>query len=320
MVGGLLRVLAVLGTLTPLLARAPASAKDVGLVDGLRVMQKVEERYDGDDVQEDLLLTLTRTGSGADEPVATMDVRWLRRDFGKEDRLVVHFIRPKFAKGVTLLNVVKPYVDDERWVFFPEGPIIRRVHAQDEHSGFMGTDFSYYDLSDREPDEENHLLKGIEQFQRRDCYVVETTPKGHVGAGYSKKIYWVDAERFTKLRIRYFDSQGREWKQYDTEGWREIDGIWTPLKVSMVDRPRRHKTVIERTNVRYNQGPAKDFFQPQFVDCVLYRDGAFTLLPFEQRPTRVLESKGAAGVQPRPGGPPGAGPPRGSRDLSRPGR
>jgi len=273
-------------------------AGEVGLVDGLRVMKKVDERYEGNDVQEDLKLELWST-RGRGELSRTMDVRWMKKQFGRDDRLVIHFLAPSTAAGVTLLTFITPYADDERWLYFPAGPVIRRVRASDEHSNFMGTDFTYYDLSEREPDEENHKLLRIEKFQGADCYVVETIPKGRVGAGYSKKIVWVDSERFLKLKIEYFHANGSFWKQYDTEGWREIDGVWTPMKVVMEDRIRGHKTIIERANVRYDRGVSKEFFEPMFVDCVIYKDGKFALIPFEQRPTKVLSGKrapvGAAG-------------------------
>lgn len=267
-------------------------AGEVGLVDGLWVMKKVDDRYDGDDVQEDLKLELWST-RGRGELSRTMDVRWMKKQVGADDRLIVHFLAPSSAAGVTLLSFITPYVDDERWLYFPAGPVIRRIRASDEHSNFMGTDFTYHDLSEREPDEENHKLLRIEKFQGVDCYLVETTPKGRVGAGYSRKLVWVDSERFLKLRIEYFHANGSFWKRYDTEGWREIDGIWTPMKVVMEDGIRGHKTIIERANVRYDRGLSADFFQPKFVDCVVYRDGKFSLIPFDQRPTKVSAGKRA---------------------------
>jgi hypothetical protein len=52
-----------------------------------------------------------------------------------------------------------------------------------------------------------------------------------------------------------------------------------------------HRTTIERTGVRYNQNVKDEYFLPQNIDRVTYAAGAFGLLPFEQRPTRVWEEK-----------------------------
>lgn len=280
-------------------AAAPVAAAEVGLVDGLWVMKKVDERYEGDDVQEDLLLTLEKTGTRDPSP-QVMDVRWLQKDFGKKDGLIVHFVAPLYTKGVTLNMEIKPYLDDERFLYMPQANLIRRINAKDQHTNFMGTDFSYYDLSEREPDEENHKLLRIEQLGDVLCYVVETTPKEVVADGYSKKLFWVDKDRFTKMRIQYFNRAGRLWKQYDPQEWRQIQGIWTPMRLVMVDLLRAHRTTIERRGVRYNQKPDDAFFRPQNLEGIRYKDGEFAILPADQRPKHAAPKGGVSTREPRP--------------------
>jgi len=282
---------------------APAAAGEVGLVDGLWVMKKVDERYEGDDVQEDLLLTLEKTSFKEKSP-QVLSVRWLRKDRGRNDSLLVYFVGPLYAQGVTLNMEIKPYLDDERFLYLPKPNLIRRIHAKDQHTNFMGTDFSYYDLSEREPDEENHKLLRIEEHGGVLCYVVETTPKEATPDGYSKKLFWVDKDRFTKVRIQYFNRAGKLWKQYDPQDWREIQGIWTPLRLVMNDLLRLHRTTIERTNVRYNQKPDDTLFLPQNLDGVRYQGGTFALLPPAQRPKHAPPQPSEGPIEePRPGEP-----------------
>ena len=282
---------------------AAARAAGIGLVDGLWVMRQVEEVYEGDDVQEDLQLTLEKTAPNAKTPPVVMDVRWLKKDYGRDKALLVHFLAPQYARGVTLNMRVKPYVDDDRWLYFPEARAVRRVMASDRYSNFMGTDFTYYDLSDREPDEENHALLRIEVFKGVACYVVETTPKDPQDLFYARKVSWVDKDRFLKLRIEYYNKQGKLKKQFEPDGWQKIGGIWTATRLVMDDVRDLHRTTIVRSNVRYNQGIRDEFFQPQSIDRVTYQDGVFGLLPHEQRPTRVWEENSR---KRKPGGPAGA--------------
>jgi outer membrane lipoprotein-sorting protein len=276
--------------LSPAWLAGVSRAAGVGLVDGLWVMKKVDERYEGDDVQEDLRLTLESVGSGV-KPRDPLDVRWLKKHYGREKGLIVHFVGPRYAAGVTLNMRIKPYMDDDRWLYFPEAKLVRRVFASDKYSNFMGTDYTYYDLSERESDEENHKLLRIEEFQGAPCYVVETTPKDPKDDFYARKVTWVDKDRFVKLRIQYYDKQGKLKKQYDPANWQQIAGIWTPMRLVMEDFVALHRTTIERTNVRYNKGIKDDFFEPRNIDCVQYQGGVFSLLPFDQRPTKVWEEK-----------------------------
>lgn len=284
-------------TCGPLFLACPSVARagEIGLVDGLWVMKKVDERYEGDDVQEDLRISVDRVTVERQAPQEPMDVRWLKKDYGKEKGLIVHFLAPKYAAGVTLNMRIKPYMDDDRWLYFPEAKVVRRVMARDKYSNFMGTDFTYYDLSEREPDEENHKLLRIEEYQGQPCYVVETTPRDPLDAFYARKITWVDKDRFVKLRIEYYNKQNTLKKEYTAADWRQIGGIWTPARVVMVDLLSRHRTTIDRSNVRYNQGVGDEYFWPQNVDCVLYRAGKFSLLPFDQRPTKAWLEKQSRG-------------------------
>lgn len=265
-----------------------ALAAKIGLIDGLWVMKKVEDRYEGDDIQEDMSLTLERTGRRSGNS-RHLDVRWLQKDYGKEDKVVIHFIGPDYVAGATLLMVIKPYLDDDRWLYFPANNIITRIKARDQHTNFMGTDFTYYDLAEREPDEENHQLLKIEELNGRLCYVVESTPKESSNDGYSKKITWVDKERFTKMRIKYFNKAGRFSKQFDPDKWEKISNIWTARQLVMEDFSMGHKTIIDRKSIRYNQNISAEYFLPHNVDCILYEDNLFSLLPFAQRPTMVRE-------------------------------
>lgn len=273
-----------------LLLLPDTQAGDVGLVDGLWVMKKVEDRYEGDDVQEDLHLTLSRTDR-KEERLKTMDVVWLEKDYGKDKRLVVSFVNPEFFRGTTLLMVVKPYVDDDRNLYLPMQNVIKNVVAKDQYSNFMGTDFTYFDLSEREPDEEVHKLLRIESFQGAPCYVVETRGKDPADSPYSRRLTWVDKDRFLKLRIQYWNRAGEFQKQYDPSGWQRIDGIWTALTLRMEDYLAAHATVIKRSRVRYNGGIADAYFLVQNIDCVTYKDGVLGLIPFEKRPTRVWAEK-----------------------------
>jgi hypothetical protein len=261
-----------------------AGAANIGLVDGLWVMKKVDEVYEGDDVQEDLHLSMDRTGVKAGRP-RNLEVHWLKKARGADDQLLVYFTAPTYAAGVTLSMTIKPYQDDDRWLYFPESASVRRVTASDEHSNFMGTDFTYYDLSEREPDEENHTLLRVEELKGAVCYVVETTPKEKnlPPNAYSRKITWVDKDRFIKLRIQYHNMAGKFFKQYDADRWEKIDGIWTPMLLVMEDVAVGHKTVIERSRVRYNQRVAGAFFEPQNVNGIAYADGKFAVIPPEKR-------------------------------------
>jgi len=239
---------------------APALAADVGLLDGLRVMRLAEERYKGNDRREQLTITVYREHRPDKKRV--MSVLWFEKDLGKEDKIVVHFTAPKDVAGTNLLMHVLPYKDDDRWLYFPQEKIYRRIRARDKNSTFMGTDFTYDDLAEQEPEEENHVLLRIEPCGATTCYVVESTPKDLAEAGYGKKQSWIEKDHFLKVRIEYWDLGGRHLKTYTAEKPVEVGGAWLPTRLVMRTDHSAQNTIVERTGIKLNVGLQEELFSP----------------------------------------------------------
>lgn len=244
------------------LCARPALAVGVGLLDGLQVMRQAEERYKGDDRREQLTISVYRGTSPQTKP-RVMSVRWFEKDLGKENKIVVRFTEPREVAGTSLLMHVLPYKDDDRWLYFPKEKIQRRIRARDKNSNFMGTDFTYDDLADREPDEENHTLVKVEPCGATTCYVVESTPKDKTDAGYSKTQTWVEKDHFVKVRIEYWDLGGRHLKTYTAEKIVEVQGAWIPTLLVMDSDLYRQRTVVERAAIKLNVGLKDELFASQ---------------------------------------------------------
>jgi hypothetical protein len=223
-------------------------------------MRQAEERYKGNDRREQLTITVSREHRPDKKRV--MSVLWFEKDLGKEDKIVVHFIAPKDVAGTNLLMHVLPYKDDDRWLYFPQEKIYRRIRARDKNSTFMGTDFTYDDLAEQEPDEENHTLLRVEPCGDTVCYVVESTPKDLADAGYGKTQTWVEKDHFIKVRIEYWDLGGRHLKSYTAGKIVEVGGSWMPTRLAMRTDHSAQNTIVERTGVRLNVGLQEDLFSP----------------------------------------------------------
>ncbi len=241
-----------------------AVSGDVGLVDGLWVMRHAEDRYKGNDRREQLTITVYREPDTANRRV--MQVLWFEKDYGKSDKIVVHFMAPASVAGTNLLMNVLPYRDDDRWLYFPQEKIYRRIRAKDKNSNFMGTDFTYDDLAEHEPDEENHKLLRIEAYGGTTCYVVESTPKTLDDAGYRKKVTWVDNETFVKLKIEYWDLGGVHQKVYTAEKVIAVDKAFFPTVLTMRTDRNRQVTIVERKDIKLNVGLKDELFVPQSLE------------------------------------------------------
>lgn len=85
---------------------------------------------------------------------------------------------------MTFMVFKHPGSDADRWLFVPALNMVRRIAAQDKYSSFVGSDFSYDDVSGRDLDDDAHTLVKEAKLGSKDCYVLKNTPKAS-GADYS---------------------------------------------------------------------------------------------------------------------------------------
>jgi len=150
--------------------------------------------------------------------------------------------------------------DDDQWLYLPAFKKVRRISSKEKEKSFMGTDFSYEDLGSHNLDDYNYTLLKSETFDDQDCYVVESVPKPGKKKSYKKTITWIRKDIFLAIRIDFYDKKGKFLKRLHATNIEKIDGIWTVKVMEMENVQRKHRTILELENVRYNIGLKKHFF------------------------------------------------------------
>ena len=77
----------------------------------------------------------------------------LRKNYGEaggEQKFFMYFFQPADVKDMTFMVYKYPAKDDDRWLFVPAINMVRRIAAQDKTSSFVGSDFTYEDVSGRD--------------------------------------------------------------------------------------------------------------------------------------------------------------------------
>ncbi len=167
------------------------------------------------------------------------------------------FLEPKDIAGTSFLSYEYDAVGkaDDQWLYLPSLGRVRRVSASDKGEYFMGTEFTYDDQGDRNPEEDTHELKGSETVDGKDCYKIISIPKDE-DYMYSKKISYVDKESFLQIKVDYYD-EDEEFLKTRSAKLKLIDSIWTPTWVEMKNHQKNRATIIKFDNVQYNL-PTKD--------------------------------------------------------------
>lgn len=223
---------------------------------GLEIMQAVDSREDGDDLQQQMAQTLIdRNGNERQRHMSSF-----RKDFGEDKKMITFFTEPANIRDTALLtfDYDDTETDDDQWLYLPALKKVRRISAADRGDYFMGTDFTFEDMKQTpELDDYNWQLLGSTEIDGQDCWKVEGKPVSADVArelGYSKMIQYVRKDNHFSIRVDYWDRAERELKHLRIIELKQIEGIWSPMRIEMENIQSNHKTILEFSEQQYNTG------------------------------------------------------------------
>ncbi len=189
----------------------------------------------------------------------------LRKNLGSggEQRYYIYFHTPADVKGTTFMVWKYPAREDDRWIFIPAIKLVRRIAADDKRSSFVGSDFTYEDVSGRELKDETHNLLGEEDLDGRPVYRIESVPKAKVD--YVRRLSWIDRERGLPLKEEYYDVRGELLRTFTADEVREVDGHWTATRRTMRVAQSGHRTEVVYEAVSYDVGLGEALFSERYL-------------------------------------------------------
>jgi outer membrane lipoprotein-sorting protein len=212
--------------------------------------------YGGKDMSAQVSMRLVNAQGNVRERNMTM-LRMNKGDGGEQNYMMA-FSAPADVRGMTFLIAKFPKADDDRWMYLPALKAVKRIAADDKKSSFVGSDFTYEDVSGRDLNEEQHTLLRNDEVGGRKAYVVESKPKGNTD--YAKRQIWVDQERWLPLKEEYFDAQGKLLRTFSADKIEQVQGQWTITARSMKNAQTGHQTHVTFNNVQYNVGLGDEVF------------------------------------------------------------
>ena len=246
------QVVAVVGLgITPTMAWAQApSAKEI--------VARSQEAFlaPGDDMSA--RVTMRLINKAGRERVREMTM--LRKDLEDGDqKYFMYFHEPADVRDMTFMVWKFEGRDDDRWLFVPAISLVRRVAANDSRSSFVGSDFTYEDVSGRDVDADTHTLVREDDLDGTAVYVVESVPLDD-GLEYQRKVTWIDKASFLSLKEEYYDGRGDLYRTYTADAVADVGGYQTVTHRTMTDLAKEHRTEVVFENVEYDVGLEEDLF------------------------------------------------------------
>lgn len=223
------------------------------------IVAAVSERDLGKRVLTRLRMTI-RDGSGSRERLIAMR----SHTFGHDVRTLIRVEGPAEVKDTAFLSIDyrDPAKTDEQWLYLPNLRRTTRVPSESRSGAFMGSDFSYADLS--RPDYRDYELRLLERDVKvadESCWLIEAVPKTaelRERTGNAKTQLWISKSKLMPLQLKSWVIKGHRVKYVKLGKLKRIDGIWTPFRLqarTMAGSKVVSETVLDVLSVEY--GSAK---------------------------------------------------------------
>ena len=258
-----IRVLLIIGLLSNALSKLvpPAFAVENLTAEETIAKSRLAFYYAGDDMRAKVLMELINKEGRKRVRALTI----LRKDYeeGGNQKYFMYFNKPSDIKGTTFMVYKYPDRDDDRWLFIPAINLVKRIAANDKYSSFVGSDFTYEDISGRKPEEDTHTLLRKEKLNDKNCFVIESIPKET--SVYTKRISWIEEANFLPLKEEFYDKQNELYREFEAKEAKDIDGILTITKRVMKNVKTGHRTEVTFQEVEYNLGIEDNIFSERYL-------------------------------------------------------
>jgi hypothetical protein len=237
---------------------------------GLEVMSYVKlSQIPGDDFEAFYIETSLDTTGVVQRWVGNMRWKWYVSDplqrLGAKGikpgeiklKRITKTLYPPKIRGSTGLNAFfvkskENYKRESRQLRDIKFKRVRSSSAVDKSDKFFALDVTWDDWFVREPWEESHRIMGEDVIRGIPCLAIES--KNWLFPNYylSRRIVWVDREKFLDLHEEQFDRSGVLYKIIDKE-WRQLDSghsVWT--RWYAVDLSTGTKSMEETSDWRVN--------------------------------------------------------------------
>ncbi|MDR2448142.1 MAG: outer membrane lipoprotein-sorting protein [Treponema sp.] len=182
-------------------------------------------------------------------------------------RAVIVFQRPANVAGTRFLTIDNASGGSDRWIYLPSLGKVRRIAASESGGSFMGTDFSYDDISalSRDTNLDAHTLLREETVNGASCYVIQSVSKDG-SYQYSKTISWIDKNKLLLYKSEMYDRRGALIKVMENSEYKDVQGRLTAMQTKVSTIAAGTSTTIYMEIVKYDDPIPEAVFTTAYLE------------------------------------------------------
>jgi len=173
---------------------------------------------------------------------------------GNTEKKLIRFLSPADVKGTGFLTYDYKIKDDDKWLYMPALRKTRRIISSENAKSFMGSEFSYADMTPLKVDDFKFTNLGTETINGIKCYKIEILPLDDEIAdenGFSKKISFFDVKHIVLRKAVYHDLEGSLHKELMILKVTEVDPVnhkfrFLNMEMKNIQNGRRSTFVLDK--------------------------------------------------------------------------
>ncbi len=229
---------------------------------GLEVIQNVYNRPTGNDMTGNLIMTIEN--SRGNQRVRKIK-QYVKTVKGGEKK-IMFFLSPADVKNTSFMtwSYDEKGKSDDQWIYLPALKKVKRISSDSKGDYFMGSDFTYDDLGDRHPSDDNHTILREEVIDGKETIVIESVPKDEEYM-YSRTVTWVIKDSWIGLKKEFYDEDDELLKILTVEGEKSFGDVIILTKVKMNNVQRNQFTIMEFSDVQIDTGIPNNKFTERMM-------------------------------------------------------
>ena len=171
------------------------------------------------------------------------------------DKSLSIFHTPRDIRGTALLTFSHKQGDDEQWLYLPALKRVKRINSRNKSGSFVGSEFSYEDISGQEIEEYTYKYLRDENLDGHACTVSEYYPLDAENSGYSRQIVWRDKDEYRVRKVDFYDRKNSLLKTLSIKKYQQYEKkYWRAGEMQMVNHRSGKSTVLLYSEYRFRTG------------------------------------------------------------------
>lgn len=236
--------------------------------DAAIIMERAQSKNDSSTMSSRSRMVITARNGSTTERVID---QYSKDDAQGRGRSIIVFQSPATVRRTRFLTMENDSGESDQWIFLPGIGKVRRIASSESGGSFMGTDFSYDDLTmaSRGVEEDTHTILREETIAVNGdnalCYVIQSVPRD-TDFQYSRVVSWVDKANYRIYRRELYGNRDMVEKVMEVSGYEDVQGHDTAMQIRVSTLAAGTSTTIYTDIIKYDDPIPEGVFTTAFLE------------------------------------------------------